>query len=222
MTGMNRAIGAGALAVASIIAAAPVTAQNFAVAGRLGTLGAGVEGSFALTNQLAVRAGANVQPWEPTREWSDVDFTLDLASPSFLAVLDLHPGGGAFRLSGGAVLFSADTELRARLTAPVEIGDDTYSPQQIGTMTGVFATKDLAPYLGIGFGKAPGASGAGFAFDLGVAFQGAPDVRLSATGPLASDPVFRANLAKEEANIEDDAKVFRFYPVLAIGIVIGL
>jgi hypothetical protein len=46
-------------------------------------------------------------------------------------------------------------------------------------------------------------------------------VRLNATGPIASQPEFQANLAIEERNLEDDARPFRFYPVLSFGLAIG-
>ena len=61
----------------------------------------------------------------------------------------------------------------------------------------------------------------GFAVDLGVAFQGEPDVQLSASGPIASLPQFQADLAQEEQNIQEDAKPFRFYPVLSLALVFG-
>jgi hypothetical protein len=124
-------------------------------------------------------------------------------------------------LSGGAVLFSEDTEVRGRPSESVEIGDESYTPEQIGTLSGEFVTKDLAPYIGIGFGKLGGRLGPGLAIDLGVAFHGRPDVRLAASGPIAAVPAFQANLREEEENIEDDADWFRVYPVLAIGLVIG-
>jgi hypothetical protein len=43
-------------------------------------------------------------------------------------------------------------------------------------------------------------------------------VALSASGTLASDPAFQANLAKERDEIEDDLEPFEFYPVLSLGI----
>ena len=58
----------------------------------------------------------------------------------------------------------------------------------------------------------------GFVFDLGIMLQGSPDVGLASSGPLANDPTFKADLAKEEKDIQDDADVFRIYPVLAFGI----
>lgn len=209
------------LAILFALAPSALSAQGFTVSGRIGTLGLGAEGSLALTDMLAVRAGAFYQPWEPSFEYDGIDYTFDLASPSFLGVVDIHPTGGAFRFTGGLVFFGADTEGRASLVGPVEIGNETYTPQDIGTLTGTFATNDMAPYIGLGFGKAPGSTGGAFTFDIGVAFQGEPDVDLSATGPLASDLTFQADLAREENQIQEDAELFRYYPVISIGFVIG-
>jgi hypothetical protein len=207
--------------LAAIACGTPVWAQGIAVSGRIGTLGLGVDASIGLTPQLGVRGGMNFMPWQPEAEFEDVDFELELPSPTFLGLLDWYPGGGSFRLSGGAVLFSEDTEVRGRAAEPVEIGDQTYTPEQIGTLSGDFVTRDLAPYLGIGVGKLGGRRGPGLAIDLGVAFHGRPDVQLSASGPIAELPEFQANLREEEENIEDDASWFRVYPVLSIGLVIG-
>jgi hypothetical protein len=201
--------------------AAPAAGQGIAVAGRAGTLGVGGEVSVGLSRHLGVRAGVFAQPWEPSHTFDDISWTLDLASPSWVGLVDLYPMGGGFRLSGGFVRFTADHEVRARLNAPVEIGNQTYSPDLIGTLSGVFETKDTSPYAGIGFGRLGGRSGLGFTFDLGVAFHGEPGVRLNATGPIASQPEFQANLAIEERNLEDDARPFRFYPVLSFGLAIG-
>jgi len=48
-----------------------------------------------------------------------------------------------------------------------------------------------------------------------VAFIGSPRVALSATGTLAGNPEFRANLAKEEDDLQDEADKFKIYPVLS-------
>ena len=58
----------------------------------------------------------------------------------------------------------------------------------------------------------------GFVFDLGVVFQGSPDADLTATGPLASDPTFLAELAKEEQQLQDEVDDYEYYPVVSIGV----
>src|SRR5690606_15947476 len=74
---------------------------------------------------------------------------------------------------------------------------------------------DVAPYAGIGFdfglfGKV------GLNLDLGVLFQGAPAVALSADGLLANDPDFQASLAAEQAELEDEVDDYKAYPVASL------
>lgn len=204
-----------------LLVAAPAAGQGVAVAGRAGTLGVGGEVSLGLSRHLGVRGGVYAQPWEPSHTFDDVSWTLDFASPTWVGLVDFHPLGGGFRLTGGIVRFHDDHEVRARLNGPIEIGNQSYSPEMVGTLSGVFETRNNSPYAGLGFGRLGGRSGFGFVFDLGVAFHGEPGVRLNATGPIASQPEFQTNLAIEERNLEDDARPFRFYPVLSLGFAIG-
>ena len=206
---------------AALVAVAPSVgaAQGIVASGRVGTLGLGVDVSLGVLPRIALRIGASVQPWEPSREIDDIDFELQLSTPNFMGSVDLYLAG-PFRLSAGLISFGSDIEVTGDLTEDVEIGNQTYSPEQIGTLTGVFDTKDIAPWAGIGLGKSLG-PGVAFTMDLGVAFSGEPAVTLNASGPLANDPVFRANLAQEEANLQEDASLVKLFPVLSIGLSIG-
>ena len=93
--------------------------------------------------------------------------------------------------------------------------------------------KKFAPYVGLGFGNAMVGSGLYGIFDIGVMFQGAPDVALAASGSatvtdsnglsrpvldLSSDPEVQDAVAQEQASLQDDLKDFKFYPVVNIGI----
>jgi len=207
------------VAALSALAASPVAAQ-IGFSPHVGTLGLGADISVGLLPVLGIRAGGNLQPWKPILEFDDVEYTIDLASPTWFGVLDLYIAG-PLRLSGGAVGFTNDTKIDARVTQSVDIGNTTYTPEEIGTIGGVFEANRVAPYAGIGFGKTPRSSGVGFSMDLGVAFHGEPTVRLTASGPLASSPEFQSNLTREEANVQDDAKSFRVYPVVALGFVVA-
>ena len=58
-----------------------------------------------------------------------------------------------------------------------------------------------------------------FALDLGVMFQGEPDVSLNATSSNPGlQPLLDGELAKEEADFQDDASDFELYPVLSVGL----
>jgi hypothetical protein len=163
----------------------------------------------------------NFQPLQPSHRFEDIDFTLDLSSPTFTALADLHPLGGGFRITGGAVYFRSSHTVRGEPLAAVDIGGQSYSPQDIGVLSGVFVTREIAPYAGIGFGRVGGRRGLGFVVDMGVAFQGEPDVELVASGPISALPEFRSNLAREALDIANDARAFRFYPVLSLGLAFG-
>jgi len=186
-----------------------------------GSLGLGVDFSVAISERVSFRGGANFQPYTVESEISDADFELDLPTPSFMATVDLHPGGRAFRFSAGAVYFGSDLELDAVLDENIEIGNNEYTPAEVGTLSGTFVTNAMAPYLGIGLGNV-GSGSSGFFFDFGFAFHGTPDVELTASGPIASDPAFQADLDLEIDEIRDDASRLKAYPVLSFGAHIAL
>ena len=51
-----------------------------------------------------------------------------------------------------------------------------------------------------------------------VVFVGAPEVDLTATGPVASDPGFQQDLAEEEQKVSDDLEPFKYYPIVSLGL----
>jgi len=172
-----------------------------------------------LMGRLNLRLNGNYLSLSLDRKIDDIDFSADLTLGSLFGLLDWHPFANNFRISASAVYNGNELELRATPTRPVEIGDLTYLPVHVGTLTGSATFSTFAGYIGIGFGNAVEKErGWGFVFDLGVLFQGAPDVELSSNGILMMDPTFRANLEKERRKIQDDADWFQFYPVLSFGI----
>lgn len=210
------------VAVAAFTAglATPASAQRFGIGAQIGTLGLG--GTVGISaSRVGVRASANFMPIEPTANYSDVDYTLKLQSPQWSAMVDLYLVGG-LRLSGGLVYSTDDIQVEGDLTTSVDIGGTSYTPTEVGTLTGTISDgKDLAPYLGIGFGG-PGRSSVGFFFDLGIAFGSKPGVTLAGeNGTLSSDPLFQADLAQEAQDIEDDIDILRYYPVVSVGLTIG-
>jgi hypothetical protein len=137
---------------------------------------------------------------------------IDLSNVSLL--LDWHAFDGAFRFSGGIM----SNNSKAKGTAPeanYDIGGGSYT---VGLETEVEFKNKPAPYLGIGWGNAVGKDKRWvFSADLGVLFQGSPDVTLTPTGSGASG-VNPDDIAREEARIEDDLSKFQYYPVATVGI----
>ncbi len=215
-----RRIGWAVGLLSSVVVAPPIAAQGAGVAVHVGSLGLGADLAIGFNRNVGLRVGGNLFPFNIDVTSSDVSYTANPPSPQFLAVLDLT-AGGAFRVSAGALIARNDFELDALLVGPVDIGGTLYAPEDLGTLTGTFDTRTVAPYIGIGFGS-PGNGRARFFADLGVAFHGTPQVSAVVSGPIASDPAFQRDLEREIQQMQDDVDPFKVYPVLSVGVMIGL
>ncbi|MDP6780108.1 MAG: hypothetical protein QGI83_25360 [Candidatus Latescibacteria bacterium] len=198
-----------------------LTAQAYAGVGvtvKAGTLGIGAEVTKSIVPTVNVRVGGSYFTYGFDGTEGDVSYDLDLKLKSFNLLVDFHPIlGRGLRLSAGMVLNSNGVDMVSRPTASYDIGGTTYTATDVGTIHGAVDFKSFAPYVGIGWGNAAGGRW-GIAFDLGLALQGSPQVDLSATGPIASDAQFLAELRQEESQVQDDISGFKYYPVVSLGL----
>ena len=195
-------------------------AAQFGLAIRGSTLGIGLEASYRVNRLLGVRAGGNYFEFSRDATIEDIEYT---ARPHFengTVMLDLFPMGGAFHISGGLMLNRNEGVLDARLNQNIEIGGETYTPDQIGSLTATVDFKKTAPYLGIGFA---GQGRVAFLFDLGVGFTGTPRINLAGTTPLTGPEkaAFDAQVAQEEQDLRadiEDKSYLKYHPVVALGL----
>jgi len=196
-----------------------VQAKDLSMNLKVSTLGVGIEGEYSLNDHFSVRLGGNYFKYSYSGTESEINYDFDLNLGTVSALVDLHPFKGSFRLSAGALYNDNNLDANATSSTTYDIGNATYMGSQIGTLKGTIDFNTIAPYAGLGwdtsFGKE---SGWGFVFDTGVVFQGSPDVRLSADGPISTDPTFQQNLAIEESNLQNDLDNFEIYPVVALGV----
>lgn len=189
---------------------------GLAISGKTGTLGLGGELTTGLAQDVNARVGFNTLDFDLDEEIDDIEFDIGLDFSSFSALVDWHVFHNSFRISGGLISMDHELDLEARGTPgeTEEIGDTDYDWAVIGTLSGSVEFDDLAPYVGIGWGDTLGRNKRwGFYTDLGVAFVGSPDIKLSTTGAVAA-----ADLARERDEIEDEVDILEFYPVLSIGL----
>lgn len=216
---MGKLLDAGGLALLGLLAASAAEAGGVAVTGRASSLGLGVELTAGLSDRLNVRVGGNMFDYDRRLDVDENTFDIDLEFRSYTALVDVHPSAGGFRLSGGFVANGNEAGMVGRSTDSYVLGGTTYSAAAIGALTGSVDFKKAAAYAGIGWGNAVRDGRTwGLVFDLGVVFQGAPDITLGATGPIAASPEFQADLRQEELDLEDDAREFRYYPVISLGL----
>jgi len=190
---------------------------RFAISPQVSTSGPGAELITKLTSNINFRLGVHGVSFDLDGTESDIDYDFEVDLFSFSGLVDWHVFGNSFRITGGIVVNESEIDLEAEPAASLEIGDTTYTAAQIASLTGNLGFDSIAPYVGIGWGN-PFTSKKrwGFMFDLGVAFTGPADLDLSASGPLAGDPAFLADLERERQDVEDDLDDFKFFPVLAL------
>lgn len=194
-------------------------AEGTGVGLKVGTLGLGADLTLELTQEVNARLGVNYLDYDYDGEESDVDYEFEMDLFSLSALLDWHPGGGTFRFSGGVFYNGNDISGDGTVKEPTEIGDIEFTPTQIGTLTAAVDFNEFAPYIGLGWGNAAKDNGSvSFSCDFGVLFQGKPELDLSSNGTLSSNPIFLNELAKEEADVQDELDWFQFYPVITLGI----
>ncbi|MBX3147349.1 MAG: hypothetical protein KF785_11340 [Gemmatimonadales bacterium] len=220
---INRAT-LGTLALGALLTAAPLSAQN-GLAVRASTLGLGGELSFRSTPSVSIRIGANALSLSRDLTVDEIDYRAKPALKSATAILDLHPMGGSFRISGGVIWSDNRADIEARLNGPVTIGNRTYTPNEVGSLTGgIEYEKRWAPYLGIGVG---GGGKVSLLLDAGVIFSGHPTVALSGTTNLTGPErdIFNENVEREVAEFQaeiDRRSYLKFYPVVSLGLRIRL
>jgi len=219
---MRKAWLAMAVALGGVLPQA-VEAQAIGIGGRAGTLGLGGEVAVELVDRIVLRGGVGFVPIEPEATLDDIDVTLTF--PDWYNVgVDLYLNG-AMRLGGGILFKSDDPTLVGTFNGPQDIGGQTYTAAEIGTLRGVFDSSDQVPYVLLGFGKHT-SPGFGLFLDLGVGFLGEPDIRLDADGGTLdpdTNATFRQALDTEASDFEDEAGTYlKLWPILSLGVRFGL
>jgi hypothetical protein len=229
MTKSRRMLAAAAL---FFLAAAPGRAQ-VAIAGKAGSLGLGLELTLGISPQLNARLGANGFNYTDShREVSGIEYDATAKLRTATALLDWHPGGYGFRLTGGLVYNG--TRIEGTSLPPAsgfyDIGGVPVPVALVGTLNGKIDFNPTVPYLGLGWGnallpgKTPGKK-VGFYADAGVMFQGRGRATLTPNIPAGSplnNPTARAALdillRREESEIEDKVADYTVYPVVSLGL----
>jgi len=201
-----------------------------AIAGKAGSLGLGLELTARLSPQWNVRVGANGFDYtDENRRVSQITYDATARLRNGTALLDWHPGGRGFRLSGGLVYDGNQVEGSSIPPASgfYDIGGVPVPTSFITRLDGKIDFDPVVPYVGLGWGNAvaPGSRLRGF-LDAGVFFQGRGRAKLTpvipAGSPINSTPGAREALdillRREESEIEDDVADYTVYPVVSFGL----
>ncbi len=208
------------------LASTATTAPAFADTGKIGaaikagTSGIGGEVTIGLTPFINARTGVNAFNYDGSATESDVRYNYSLRLKSYPVLLDWHPfEDSGFRITSGVVINNNTLSATGAPQTSYTIGNTTYSAEEIGTLSGNVTFKHYAPFAGIGWGNAVGNHSAlSFAVDLGVIFQGTPDVALAASGSMATNELFKADLDREINTVKSKINDIKYYPVISLGL----
>jgi hypothetical protein len=195
-------------AVLAIFAGTGAHAADGRVSARItgGTLGIGPEIGYRLSDN------ATFLSFSHDFSSDDIDYDGKAHLKSGGAMIDLFPFGGGFFVSGGARINGNDGRATATPTANVQVGRNTFTPAQIGTLSGDAETKNFAPSLTLGYS---GSMRSGFVagVEAGALFQGKVRVRNFRS---SSNLIPAANLEQERLEVQDDVDDYKVYPILQL------
>lgn len=201
--------------------ALPAQAGDWSLGATASTLGLGVEAGYGFNDRFGVRLGGYAFSIDDSGEEEGITYDGDLDLSNIGAYLDFHPFAGAFRLSAG--WFATDNGVDA-LGKPgsggtYDIGGSTFMAAEVGTLRGTVDMGSSSPFLGLGWVWGKADKGLSWSFDLGVLFQGSPDIALTSTGGTLSDePALQDAIAAEEAELDEDIDQYDLYPVVSLGV----
>lgn len=198
--------------------------EGLGVGVKAGTLGAGVELSGSLLANTRLRGGFNYLTYSFDSTISDINYDFETDFNSLSLIFDWHPFGNSFFLSGGA--YFNNNSISVEGSVDENVIPSSYiqyaSLVDLVSISGDVEFAPVAPYAGLGWRSNNNEPGWGVMFELGVLFQGAPDVtnlRVNAPVDVNHLPEIQAFLAEQGQEIEDDLSVFEFYPVATLMLV---
>ena len=209
-------------------------AEGISVAGKVSTLGLGVELKYPFHEKFNGRLVFNNYDlsYAETNAGNQNEGTLKLNSYGLIG--DWHPTGGGFRFSLG-VLANKNQLSASTQGGMFTSGETTYA----GRSNILLDFKSLSPYFGLGWSSQK-TSGLSVDFEVGALFQGAPMLSGSGTATDADNSCnfslntagdatvtgdgcmnlssFEEDIEAEHAELQDSLNSFKIYPVLSLGI----
>ncbi|MEJ2058603.1 MAG: hypothetical protein P8X39_12280, partial [Desulfofustis sp.] len=188
---------------------------------KIGTMGAGAEISASLIPNTRIRGGINYLVYDFDSTIDKINYNFDTQFNSISALLDVHPFGGSFFLSGGVYFNNNKVDVDGSLPAenfPPQYQSFNFLADYL-SVSGEVEFLPVAPYVGLGWRTNSDETGWGFGVELGVLYQGAPDVtnlRLNAPVDINDSDDVQQFLKQQEEEIEDELSWFEWYPVAAL------
>lgn len=205
------------LVLAGLLLSQPARADhNLWLGVKAGTLGAGVEAAWRPLPWLDMRLGANRFDYDDRGAEAGISYDGELSLDNYYGTANFRFPLSPMRFTAGAYNNGNEFMLTSRDAPTLDVGGTIYPGVGVGTLTSVASFDSMAPYVGVGF-DFDLFDKVGLSLDLGVLWQGEPEVTLEADGILASDPLFLQSLEAERQELESELEDYKAWPVLALG-----
>lgn len=212
------------LAAALLIAAGAANAQ-VGITADAGTTGVGAHLVVPMETYMNGRFGANYfkRDYDKTSDGVAYDMKGKLQTIDILFDWYLHEDS-PFRVTAG-VLYNGnaiDGHAKPNGAGTFTLNGHSYTAADVGSLDAHSTYRKAAPYVGIGWGNALNpAKGWNVGADIGVFYQGNPNVKLASVGCTTSSTVcttLASDVEAERQKLRDDLNNLKFYPVARVSI----
>ena len=178
------------------------------------TIGHGITFEKPLLYDFSVRITTNALSVSEEARYDGNPYTSTTHYNNVGVIADYRPHAGRYRISGGLVFGNDRIDNVARdVGALVRIGNGLYPLSGTGSVDARVRFDRPSVYAGVGTGTGL-IRGLALEFDGGVLVRNGTATAV-ATGPLANDPAFRADLERLRGELRTHVVV----PVLSVGLV---
>ena len=190
---------------------------------QLGSSGIGVHAVVPVAEKVQARAGINALNYSYDGNTSDVSYNLNLKLKTIDFLADYYPSAGSFRLTAGLIYNGNKVDARGKPNndGTYTLNGNVYSTGTVGVLDGHIDFRNLAPYIGLGWGN-PLASDANWHFtgDLGLMLHGSARSSLASSGCQAVAAVcaaLQSDIDAENQKLRDKVANYKLFPVVRVG-----
>lgn len=207
------------VAASTTIVSTPVFADPMVAVGpKIGTQGFGIEARTPINENLFARLGVNYFKYKKNLSKSSINYKGNLTLLSVPLMVDYHPfDNSGFRLSAGIAYNGNKIDVKASPSAPVTVRGISYTPAQIGNISGKAKLGNaLGGLLTLGYDSSfLGQNPLSFAFEAGIMYAGTPKASIKATGVAGTQTQFISDIKRD---VNSALKYLKIFPVLSIGL----
>jgi hypothetical protein len=182
---------------------------------QVSTIGAGITVEKPLLYNFSARITTGNGSYTSSLDLGGKSYTQTNKFGNVAVIADFRPSNGRYRLSGGVIVGSDRIDGVAESATPtsIHVGNGYYSTAQTGAISTRVAFDHPSLYAGVGTGAGL-IKGLALTVDAGAILRNGT-ASTSASGPLASDPGFQADLGRLRGQLRTRIVM----PFVSVGVV---